>query len=83
MFEVVLIIDAANEGDSLVPRAESPLTFLCLGKSEGVSALRLLGVLFRMALGAGGGTGVLTGCCFEKQTGQYETSNYQISLPLN
>jgi len=48
-----------------------------------MSGRRLLRVLFWVALGAGGGTGVLAGCCFEKQTGQYETANYQINLPLN
>ena len=83
MLEVILIVDAADEGDGLIAGPERPLALITKRERTGMPGLRLLGVLFWMALPAGCRTGVLAGCCLEKQRGQHETACYQISLPLN
>jgi hypothetical protein len=83
MLEVIFIVDAGDERNSLIAGAESPLAAVGERERTRMSCLGLLGVLFRMALAAGGRTSVLAGCRLEKQAGQYDTANYQINLPLN
>ena len=94
MLDVELAIDAADERYRLIARAKRPLAGRG-GKTLGermvaskrkrmcVSRFGLLGVLLRIAFPAGSGADVLAGCRLQQQSGQYDTTYYQISLPLN
>lgn len=94
MLDVILAVEATYKRDRLVPGAEGPLARIgreaackqmvaAERKRPGVPGLGLLRILFGMTLAANGGAGVLAGCYLQKQRGQYETTCYQISLPLN